>query len=586
MAQILYLDADDEITSAAARLRNADEGRVALVVPYGSRLSTSRINFRLLAREAQTRNRRLAIVTPDTATRALAASAGLPVFSSVGEYEETADRPDDRSASGRPGAAVAAQPASEQDDGDRPDLQATRVLPAAADEPAAARPSSGRSGAASSRSLPVAPGRRRLPFGRTAGLVGLAVLTLALLAGGVAGYLLLPSARVTVTAHQQPVGPVDLTIRADPSVAVVDPAANIVPAERLSFDLAANDTFRVTGRKVDKAKATGQVTFRSKDPTASNTIAGGSIVATPGGIRFRTLATVTLPPAALVGLTIVPSQIRVRIEAVKDGPEGNVDANTITVIPRGEDPLFTDVRNEDPTTGGKLEETPRIVQADIDAAVSQLTKQLGTDFAGLLADPGQTPPGKTVFPETQSIADPAPTVDPTTLLGREVDTFDLGLTSTGTVIAVDASPVETIAASRIRDSVGQGYRIVEGSVVVEVHASTVEGEIVSFPVTARAAQVRVLDAAAIRGQIRGRPVEEARSLLAPYGEVELSTWPDWVTTIPTIDGRIEVNVVTDDAFNPNETSPASTPGGSGSPEEAGSPAASASALPSASGTAP
>jgi hypothetical protein len=83
MAAIVYLDVEDEITSAASRIRSAEENRVALVVPYGSRLATSRINFRLLAREAQTRGRRLAIVAGDAATRALAASAGLPAFGSV-----------------------------------------------------------------------------------------------------------------------------------------------------------------------------------------------------------------------------------------------------------------------------------------------------------------------------------------------------------------------------------------------------------------------------------------------------------------------------------------------------------------------
>src|ERR671924_1158427 len=87
MASIVYLDVDDEITSAAARIRVADQTRVVLVVPNGSRLATSRINFRLLAREAQARGRTLAIVAPDAATRALAGSAGLDTFSGVGEYE-------------------------------------------------------------------------------------------------------------------------------------------------------------------------------------------------------------------------------------------------------------------------------------------------------------------------------------------------------------------------------------------------------------------------------------------------------------------------------------------------------------------
>ena len=53
MAAIVYLDVDDEITSAAAR--SAARWRTTgspSCCRYGSRLATSRINFRLLAREA------------------------------------------------------------------------------------------------------------------------------------------------------------------------------------------------------------------------------------------------------------------------------------------------------------------------------------------------------------------------------------------------------------------------------------------------------------------------------------------------------------------------------------------------------
>ncbi len=89
--RVLYLDVDDEITSAAARIRSAEEIRVAIVLPHGSRVATSRINFRLLARDATLNGKRLSIIAGDPATRALAASAGLPIFATVAEYETSLD---------------------------------------------------------------------------------------------------------------------------------------------------------------------------------------------------------------------------------------------------------------------------------------------------------------------------------------------------------------------------------------------------------------------------------------------------------------------------------------------------------------
>ena len=90
--RIIYLEVDDEITSAAARIRDADGERLALVLPYGSRVATSRINFRLLSRDAMTHDKRLSIVAGDAATRALAASAGLPVFATLPHVTRTAAR--------------------------------------------------------------------------------------------------------------------------------------------------------------------------------------------------------------------------------------------------------------------------------------------------------------------------------------------------------------------------------------------------------------------------------------------------------------------------------------------------------------
>ena len=144
--RIIYLEVDDEITSAAARIRTAEADRLAVVLPYGSRVATSRINFRLLSRDALTHEKRLSIVAGDPATRALAASAGLPVFASVAEYETSlAGLEDEESpARGRGAAAVVAATPAAVRSRDEPAGDGTLglVVPAAA--AAAATAGSGR----------------------------------------------------------------------------------------------------------------------------------------------------------------------------------------------------------------------------------------------------------------------------------------------------------------------------------------------------------------------------------------------------------------------------------------------------------
>src|SRR4249919_2248735 len=146
--RIIYLEVDDEITSAAARIRSSEATRLAVVLPYGSRVATSRINFRLLSRDALTHEKRLSIVSGDPATRALAASAGLPVFSSVAEYETSVagldDEPREEDASGSVVSAAAMAGTAEE--------AAATAAGAAATETAGAGP-----GPAASPPEPVAP---------------------------------------------------------------------------------------------------------------------------------------------------------------------------------------------------------------------------------------------------------------------------------------------------------------------------------------------------------------------------------------------------------------------------------------------
>ena len=79
----VYLEPDDEITSAIARIRAVEGTDAILVVPPGSKISTSRINFKLLAREAAERRMNVVAVSDEPQVRALAISAGLPAYDSI-----------------------------------------------------------------------------------------------------------------------------------------------------------------------------------------------------------------------------------------------------------------------------------------------------------------------------------------------------------------------------------------------------------------------------------------------------------------------------------------------------------------------
>jgi hypothetical protein len=585
---IVYLDVDDEITSAASRIRSSPGTKVALVVPNGSRIATSRINFRLLSREALVSNRRLSVIAGEPASRALAASAGLPVFATIAEYEAALAGPsaavdDDPGQGGMPPASERAarpepRPSPRSKRGARAEAAAAAATattaeaaatstasPRIADEtsqmtvPFDTQPASGDERAFEQReprSLPVVVGNR---FRVRASVVAVvAALALAVVVVAVAGFLLLPSATIALTPRQDVVGPIQVTVAADPTATAVDAANGVVPAVRLDVPAEASQTFTTTGKKVTEAAASGSVTFTNFDFLRSNTIASGSVVATEGGVRFKTLATVVLPAATRLGTTIVPTTKSVGVAALKPGTEGNVPANAIRIVPQGENPASLNVNNPNPTDGGLHTETPQVSKAEVDKAVATLQKALQASFDDAISAGAGAPPGTELFPSTAAMGAPTFSVDPTSLVGQAVGTFDLGVTATGTVIAVDPSPVRSIAEARLRGRIGADHRLVDGSIQVDVGKGSVgEDGQVSFEATARAAEVTVVDPSQLRALVKGRTASEAESALAPFGEAKVELWPTWVTTVTGVDARLSISVVGQDG--------AAGSGGAGSP---------------------
>ncbi len=192
--------------------------------------------------------------------------------------------------------------------------------------------------------------------------------------------------------------------------------------------------------------------------------------------------------------------------------------------------------------------------------MAKLAADLDAQFATEVQHPSDVPEGTTPFPDTAVLGEPTPSVDPKTLIGQEVDTFALGLSADGTVLAADASPAEAIGEQRLLASVAEGRQLVPGSTSVEIGDGTVVDGRIEFPVTASASQVRPLDAAALERTVLGMPIEQARAALEPYGDVVIDPWPSWVTSVPSLEQRVILTVG-------QPTGAAASPGASPAPSD-------------------
>jgi hypothetical protein len=551
---VCYLEIDDEITTAIARLRGVTDGEAVMIVPPGSRIATSRINFKLLAREANERRLNVAAVSDDPAVRALAISAGLPTYDSLPAAEAALAtfREQDRALAERlgrspdevppawsstrtaqvatlPSPLVDAPPVEGRAGGEGrarpgPSIGDTQVLPVEPQPQPEPQPAAARRRA---RRVPVAP----------ALVVGLLVVLVAAVAYG--AYVFLPTATITIVPATSILRLDAFTVRADPGVAVVDPAAGSLPAQPIDLPLHVSGTFDATGVDVHETRATGEVRFRSENTLGSVAIPEGTVVATAEGIEFATTEAATVPKAVLL---VAPGTVDVRIRAVRSGPRGNVAADTITDLPGSLRSKLVSVRNRQPTEGGRRTEDDVVTQADYDSALATLGEQLESALVAALADPASIPRGLTAYAQTASHGEGLADQPADAVVGTVAPTFDLALDADGQVLAVNEGLIDEIAQSRLDDALAQGQQMVEDRQTITHDSGQVAGDVISYEVSASALIFNTPDSQALLAQVRGKTVVEAKAILADYGMVDIVMWPDFVDRLPEQISRISLTI--------------------------------------------
>lgn len=504
---VWYLDNDDEITDAVARLRNATEEEVVFVVPTGSRIATGRLNFKLLAREAAGRDLRLAVASPDPQVRAMAVSAGVLAHATAAEAEASLQRGDTPPEPGVPG----------------PSDEETEAAAAALGESTAVA-TSGRTRT------------RRVSRRLVVGAVGvLAVATVGL----IASLQTLPTAQVTLTPRTAAIGPLPLSITALTSISEPDLEAREVPAVDVAIPLSAERSYPATGRQVVEARATGSVVLSSPEQPFDQEILAGTRMRTPGGVEFQTTEAAVLPRVAEGA---GPSQVTVPVEAVAPGDAGNVPAGAIRVVPSLQDQGIS-VSNPEPTSGGRFEETRVVTQADYDAALADLQNRLVGELVARLRDPEDVAEDLTIFTSTARPGDVDHQPPAEEIVGRAADEFDLAGDLAAHVLAVDEQLVTDMARSVVLAELPEGMAVLPGQLFVETGEGIAADGGIRFDGTARALAYQVIDEEAVLARIAGLPVSEARAILEDIGATTVSVWPDFLGDLPSDSNRIRLDVL-------------------------------------------
>ncbi|MBA3587822.1 MAG: hypothetical protein H0W41_09320, partial [Chloroflexi bacterium] len=271
---LIYLEADDEVTSVVRRLRDTKADRIVVVAPGRSRATSSVVALRLLARAAEEAGRGL-VVVGDGLTRSLAAEAGLDSYASIEDARKAVPMETIEARTKRASIHVVR--------GEAPDETAPVRVPAAA---AVATWSDDRT-QVRARPAPERSDQRKPPRPRRSSPAlawGLGALAALLIGAGVVGAVVLPAAAVAIMPATEPLEPESYQIRID------DP-------DQLAGTVDARAQVAATGTYAIQAAATAAVVFRNFN-TVDVAVGAGTLVAA-GDQAFETSADIVVTAGTL-----------------------------------------------------------------------------------------------------------------------------------------------------------------------------------------------------------------------------------------------------------------------------------------------
>lgn len=360
---VIYIDVEDDITAIIGKVKASKEKIVALVPPKRIGVLQSAVNLRLLARTADTADKRLVLITSNAALSGLAASAKIPVAKNLQSRPELAEIPalqvDDDDVIDGEQLPVGDHAKSIDVTDEKVPASTISGINIDGDAPVAAAAAT-----AAAKNAKTKKGIKVPDFGsfrkRMALIAGGGVLLLLFLIWAI---VFAPHATVVISAKTSDQA-ISIPVALSPEATTdVDKATikSVSKEEKVTQSV----DFDATGKKDVGEKAKGTVKFSTSSLFGLGTIPANTALQSSSGLTFVTDTAVTL---TYTGGT--SSSGTTTVTAVEQGSKYNGAAGSMSGAPSSVSASLTDA-----TAGGTDKTVTIVLQADVEKAKEQIADQ-------------------------------------------------------------------------------------------------------------------------------------------------------------------------------------------------------------------
>ena len=547
---IVYVDAEDDITALIDRVVSSKSKIVALVLPKRFSVLQSIVNMKLLKRSAEEAKKQAVLITNEASLLPLAGTVGLYVSDSLKTRPEIPDA----------GAKVEIDDSVIEDDGKELDLNTpigeldgdsieventqepikevsgSRMgeLKDKALSAAAAIPVLGAK-LKKSDEAPKSPLSNHeaiaVPnFQRFRNRIILACLGLGLLlAAWVMAFIILPSATIDIKAQTRTI-PSELAVIVEATGEVLETEVPQLTSELKQIQRTVSESFPATGEKDVGTRASGILSLDNCFASSSVSIpAGTTVTDNTAGLTFTTTAAVTVAGAEFKNGCVQPGRADVPIEATTAGDEKNLSPRSYTI-----EGFQSMVAVGSQMSGGTTqivkvispadveEASKRLLDRDASTVRSELTAQFGEDFFVVHES----------FTATAGDVVTEPAVD------TEVEEGTVTAQYTYTLVGIQKAAIDNLLAvdqtAKIDDAqesiLDSGY-----DALVAVIDNQVSATRLNLTLSTQALAGPEIDIAALAEEISGKRFSDVESILRSkpgVREVDVNFSPFWVANAP------------------------------------------------------
>jgi hypothetical protein len=541
---IIYLEADSEITEAIDKFKAAKAHEVRVAVPARSTLLQSAVNIKLLKKAATGHHKNLVLVSNDKATISLAAGLGVLVAKNV-----KADAAVPEMAAEAMATAGAHEPVVIEEEVEQAAASSKKDKKASKDSQSFQKQHIPLSEEAEQEAkhepephhtpTPVGdlPKDKRVPNFKTLNkkifgiVVGIVVVILLILA-----YIFLPTAKVTLVAKAQKT-PVNVKFSLDSGTKKSNFSSGDIAAEQVATTKALSGQFSATGQKDIGQKATGSVAISNAASSSSVAVPAGTTFSAAGK-NFTLNQGVTVPGASVSGGHIVPGTANGSVTAAQNGDSYNISNANFAIAG------FSGLSANGSTSGGVSHVAQVVSQADVDKAkqalIESATANAKTELQSKAGD------NERVFEQTLVIE--AAAVTSSIPVDGEATTATLNAQVKFSELAAANNDLDTLFKTQIQSQIPGGNEIYQSGASDATYTlvKSFGADKADMSAVGNAFYGQTIDKNQVAHDVAGKSKKDATDAVAPkypqVTQVQVESSPSLMPNLPYFANRITVEI--------------------------------------------